>query len=108
MGEPALDMSEIIGLYKEDAKRMINDMRSAAQRWDEVCQGGAARSDLRRLSHQLRGSGRTYGFRNVTRISKAMEQIVQKLEKQTLAADDRVKKSVSCMIERLAAIFREP
>src|SRR5256885_265633 len=99
MPEPALDMSEIIGLYKEDARRMVSDMRSALQRWDEVKIGGPARNDLRRLSHQLRGSGRTYGFRNVTRISKAMEQIVQKLEKQILEADERVKKAMAGKID---------
>lgn len=105
--EPIVDMSEIIGLYKEDARRMVGDMRSAVNRWTDVQAGGPARNDLRRLSHQLRGSGRTYGFRNVTRISKAMEQIVMKLEKKTLPADDRVKSAISAMVERLGEIFKD-
>ncbi|HVO32641.1 MAG TPA: Hpt domain-containing protein, partial [Elusimicrobiota bacterium] len=67
--------------------------------------GGPARQELRRLSHQLRGSGRTYGFRRVTAISKAVEQIIQKLEKRTLTADERVKESVSAKIEMLASVF---
>jgi chemotaxis protein histidine kinase CheA len=105
--EPLLDMSEIMDLYKEDARRMINEMRSALTRWSDVAAGGAARHDLRRLSHQMRGSGRTYGFRSVTRICKAMEQIVQKLEKQILTADDRVRQSIAVKIQRLGAIFQE-
>lgn len=105
MPEPALDMSEILDLYKEDARRMIGQMRAALACWEEVTRGGAARQELRRLSHQLRGSGRTYGFRDVTRISKGIEQIMQHLEKQTLQPDDRARRSVERKIERLAAIF---
>lgn len=106
MPEPMLDLSEIVDLYKEDAKRMIESMRNAANHWDEVAQGGAARQELRKLSHQLRGSGRTYGFTDVTRISKAVEQIMQKIEKNTLKVDSRVQQSVTAKIERLAAIFQ--
>src|SRR5690348_8004231 len=102
--EPLLDLSEIVDLYKDDARRMVQDMRNAIQHWDEFRGGGTPRSELRRLSHQLRGSGRTYGFRNVTRISKAMEQIVVKLDRKQLAADDRVKKSLIGKIDRLASI----
>ena len=105
MGEPALDLSEIIDLYKEDVKRMVGLMRSAMGRWDELVKGGAPHQELRRLSHQLRGSGRTYGFHNVTRISKALEHIVQKLEKKTLAGDERVKQSLAKKIERLDQLF---
>jgi chemotaxis protein histidine kinase CheA len=105
--EPVLDMTEIVGLYKEDARRMVGELRSALGRWDEVVHGGAALSDLRRLSHQLRGSGRTYGFRSVTRVSKAIERIVQKLERQAVAADDRVRHAVARKIDRLDAIFRQ-
>jgi len=100
-------MSEIVGLYKEDARRMVREMDAAINRWEEVHAGGPARKDLRRLSHQLRGSGRTYGFRNVTRISKAMEQIVQKLERQHLAADDRTRSALVDKIKRLSKIFQE-
>lgn len=105
--EPIVDFSEIVGLYKEDARRMVGEMRSALSRWDEVLAGGAARTDLRRLSHQLRGSGRTYGFRNVTRIAKALEQVVQKLEKQIIPADERARTSMGAMVERLANAFKE-
>jgi len=104
--EPALDMSEIVDLYKEDARRMVEDMHKALTRWAEVATGGAPRQELRRLSHQLRGSGRTYGFRSVTRIGKAMEQIMQKLEKQALPADERTRKAVAVKVERLAQIFK--
>lgn len=108
MPEPALDMSEIVDLYKEDARRMIGDMRSALGRWNEIIRGGGARQDLRRLSHQLRGSGRTYGFQSVSRISKALEKIVQKIEEKTLLSEDeRVKRSVAEKIERLARIFQK-
>lgn len=98
-------MSEIIELYKEDARRMIQDMRGVMTRWSDVVQGGAARQDLRRLAHQLRGSGRTYGFRDVTRICKALEQITQKLERRALVGDNRVRHALSLKIERLAVIF---
>lgn len=84
---------------------MITKMREAVARWDEVVQGGNARQELRRLSHQLRGSGRTYGFRNVTRFSKAMESIVQKVEKNKVPADDRARQSLKAKIDRLAAEF---
>jgi chemotaxis protein histidine kinase CheA len=105
MAEPALDLSEIIDLYKEDARHMVEKMRSAASRWEEIQQGGVARQELRRLSHQLRGSGRTYGYCNVTRFSKALESIMQKLEKAKLPADDRSRKAIEEKIERLAAAF---
>jgi chemotaxis protein histidine kinase CheA len=105
MAEPALDLSEIIDLYKEDARRMAEEMRSALARWDNVQEGGPARQELRKLSHQLRGSGRTYGFRDVTRLCKAMENIVQKLEKGKLSADDRVRGSLDRKVSRLAAVF---
>jgi len=105
MAEPALDLSEIIDLYKEDARRMIGQMRSALMRWPEVQQGGPARQELRKFSHQMRGSGRTYGFQQVTRICKAMENIVQKLEHNRLPADDRAQKSLRIKVERLAAVF---
>ena len=104
--EPALDMSEIVDLYKEDARRMVGEMRNALSRWPEVTLGGAPRQDLRRLSHQLRGSGRTYGFCSVTRISKALEQIMQKIEKQTVPADERTREAVAAKVELLAQIFK--
>src|ERR1041384_1915118 len=94
MSEPALDLSEIIDLYIEDAKRMVSLMQGALARWEEFQRGGAARQELRRLSHQLMGSGRTHGFRNVTRIGKAIEGIVQKVEKDKLPADATVRESL--------------
>jgi chemotaxis protein histidine kinase CheA len=103
--EPALDMSEILGLYKEDTCRMIAEMQAAAARWNEVASGGQALGEIRRLSHQLRGSGRTYGFRNVTRVSKALERIAARLEKRAWPADERVRLAVHDKIGRLAAIF---
>ncbi len=103
--EPVFDMSEIILLYKGDAQKMVVDMRSALGRWDEMTSGGAARQELRRLAHQLRGSGRTYGFYSVTRISKALEKIIQKLDARALSPDERIRKSLSEKIERLADIF---
>jgi chemotaxis protein histidine kinase CheA len=103
--EPAFDLSEIVELYKQDARRMIADMYSAMSRWDELGRGGPARAELRRLSHQLRGSGRTYGFRNVTRYSKAIEHIVVKLERNRLQADEAVRASIQNKIDRLAAAF---
>jgi chemotaxis protein histidine kinase CheA len=105
--EPAFDLSEIVGLYKEDARHMIQEMRAAAGKWNEVSVGGPARGTLRRLSHQLRGSGRTYGFRNVTRVSKAVEQIIWKLEKQAISPDERLRLAVVSKIDRLESIFRE-
>jgi chemotaxis protein histidine kinase CheA len=106
MGEPLLDLSEIIDLYKEDARKMIEKMLAALKRWDEVKQGGAARAELRRLSHQLRGSGRTYGFRSVTRSCKAIENIVFRLEKNKLAPNERVQESIRKKLESLVAAFK--
>jgi chemotaxis protein histidine kinase CheA len=106
VSEPALDLSELMDLYKEDARRMVEAMRVLSGRWNEISAGGTARQELRRMSHQLRGSGRTYGFHDVSQISKALEQIMQRLERQTLLADERVKRSVCDKIERLAVIFQ--
>ncbi len=103
--EAGLDLSEIVGMYKEDARRMIQDMRQAADRWQEVREGGPARQILRRLSHQLRGSGQTYGFRRATLVSKALEQIIQKLENGKLSADERVQRSVATKIDLLNSVF---
>src|SRR5437016_13650764 len=100
MGEPLLDLSEIIDLYKEDARRMVEKMRVNMEHWDQIQQGGPARADLRRLSHQLRGSGRTYGFRKVTRMCKAIENIVFRLEQGKLQADERVKNLICKTIEK--------
>jgi chemotaxis protein histidine kinase CheA len=105
MSEPALDLSEIIGLYKQDARHSVDQMRAAAQRWDEVGRCGPACLELRKLAHQLRGSGRTYGFRRVTRIGKAIEHVMIKLQGQRLKADDRLRKFLSDAIERLADDF---
>jgi chemotaxis protein histidine kinase CheA len=105
MSEPALDLSEIIDLYKEDARRSIEQMRAAATQWAEVAQGGAACQQLRKLAHQLRGSGRTYGFRNVTRIGKAMEHLMIKLQTKRIPADERLREILVKYIQRLAVIF---
>lgn len=105
MSEPILDLSEIIGLYKEDAQKTVQKMCEAFARWDEIRQGGPARADLRRMSHQLRGSGRTYGFRHVTRISKAIENITIKMEKADLTLDERVRESLRSKLNRLVAAF---
>lgn len=107
MAEPALDLSEIIDLYKEDARRMAGQLQAALLRWEEVQAGGPARQELRKLSHQLRGSGRTYGFREVTCLCKAMENIVQKMEKDSLPSDDRAREALRRKVERLAAVFSE-
>ena len=106
MNEPALDLSEIVGLYKDDARRSVEQMRAALARWDEVANGGAACKELRKMSHQLRGSGRTYGFRDVSRIGKALEHLIQKLEAKRITADARLRQAVSGHIEQLAGIFK--
>jgi chemotaxis protein histidine kinase CheA len=103
--EPALDMSEIMDMYKEDAKRMVGDMHKALRHWSDMAIDGPPRQELRRLSHQLRGSGRTYGFSNVTRISKALEQIIQKVEKKVIPIDERTRHAIVRKVERLAQIF---
>ena len=105
MAEPALDLSELVGLYKEDARRMTGQMQEALSRWEEVQAGGAARQELRRLSHQLRGSGRTYGFRQVTRLCKAIENMIQKVEKNRLAPDERLRESIRKKGEQLKSAF---
>ncbi len=106
MTEPILDLSEIVDLYKEDARRMIDKMQQALARWEEVQHAGPARQELRRLSHQLRGSGRTYGFRSVTRFCKAIENIMLKLEKARLTADERVHASIRQKLDSLVSAFR--
>jgi chemotaxis protein histidine kinase CheA len=108
MGEPSLDLSEIIDLYKEDARLMIEKMRSAVASWKDIQNGGPARTDLRRLSHQLRGSGRTYGFRSATRICKAIENITLKMDKNSIPVDERVRESIQKKLECLAAVFGAP
>lgn len=105
MGEPVLDLSELIGLYKEDARHMVERMVAALSQWPEVQAGGPARQELRKLSHQLRGSGRTYGFRNVTCVGKAIENIMQRLDKKTLSADERVRESIRKKVARLSDVF---
>ena len=105
--EPAFDMSAIIALYKEDARQAIANMRAALAQWPDVAAGGQACKELRKLSHQLRGSGRTYGFHNVSRISKAMENIMVKLEKKTVNAEERVRLSIEKKIGRLSDAFKE-
>lgn len=105
MPEPILDLSEIVGLYKEDALKTVGKMRDAFSRWDEIQKGGQARADLRRMSHQLRGSGRTYGFRHVTRFCKALENIMIKMEREGFPADDRVRDSIRRKIELLGTAF---
>jgi chemotaxis protein histidine kinase CheA len=105
--EPVLDMSEIISLYKGDARKMVEEMRASLQRWDDLCAGGTARQTLRKISHQLRGSGRTYGFHSVSRVGKAIERVIQRLESRALQPDDRVRQSLANKVERLASIFKE-
>ena len=107
MTEPAFDMSEIIALYKVDARQAIAEMYAALLQWTDVSAGAAARQNLRKLSHQLRGSGRTYGFNDVTRVSKAIENIMMKLEKKTLAPNESVQRSLQIKIDRLARTFKD-
>ncbi len=108
MPEPTIDLSEIIGLYKEDALLTIGKMRAAWSQWSEIQKGGAIRNDLRRMSHQLRGSGRTYGFRRVTRVCKAIENITIKIEQAHLKTDDRVRQALEKKLTLLAAAFDNP
>lgn len=105
MAEPTLDLSEIMGLYKEDARKTVEKMVEVYARWDEIRSGGPARAELRRMSHQLRGSGRTYGFRHVTRFCKAIENIAIKLEKNNLPADQRVRESIGKKLNLLSSAF---
>jgi chemotaxis protein histidine kinase CheA len=105
MSEPILDLSEIMDLYKADARRMVGEMQSLLGRWEEVASSVTGRKELRRLAHQLRGSGRTYGFRDVSRICKAMETIVIKFDSQHLTDAERIRQSLCAKVERLATIF---
>jgi len=104
--QQAFDMSEIIGLYKEDARRMVSTMQSDMSHWTEIGAGGPPRQELRKLAHQLRGSGRTYGFSQVTRLCKAIENLMIRLEQKRITADDRLKTSILKKIDVLAGIFR--
>jgi len=107
MTEPAFDMSTIVALYKEDARQSVKGMADAWAQWSQVSDGGQARQALRKLSHQLRGSGKTYGFSQVTRVSKAIENIMIKLDNKTLMADENVRLSVKRKLDRLAAAFKD-
>jgi chemotaxis protein histidine kinase CheA len=106
MSEPVLDMSEIIELYKQDARLSVSRMKAAATCWDEVIHGGEACLQIRKLAHQLRGSGRTYGFRNVTRLGKALEHIMMKLQAKHLKLDNHLQTVVNRYIDRLGEIFK--
>lgn len=106
MSEPALDLSEIMGLYKEDARKSVEQMRLAVRKWDEIVAGGAAQTELRKLAHQLRGSGRTYGFRSVTRIGKALEHLLIKLQEKRLLPDDRLQRSLESLVDRMGEAFK--
>src|SRR5258708_38286484 len=106
MTEPVLDLSEIVGLFKQDDRLTVMRMKAEAQCWDEVIQGGPACLQLRKLAHQLRGSGRTYGFRDVTRIGKALELLMVKLQSKHLKPDQRLQTFVARCLERLADIFK--
>ncbi len=106
MSEPAIDLSEIVGLYKEDARKSVELMRAAVKNWTEVIQGGAARLELRKLAHQLRGSGRTYGFQEVSRIGKALEHMMIKLQEKRILGDERLQRRVEALVERLAIAFK--
>ncbi len=108
MPEPILDLSEIMGMYKEDAQKTVIKMGEAFSQWAEIQRGGQPRLDLRRMSHQLRGSGRTYGFRRVTRFCKAIENIMIKLDKKQLPADERVHESIRKKLELLKSAFDKP
>ncbi len=103
--EPLLDFSQIAALYKEDARDSVSKMQVALERWGEVMIGGPARLELRRLSHQLRGSGRTYGFSSASRVAKAMERMIEKLEKNTLEANERLRAALADKVHRLGRIF---
>jgi hypothetical protein len=106
MGEPILDMSEIVELYKQDARLSVRRMKAASQCWDDVISGGDACLQVRKLSHQLRGSGRTYGFRTVTRLGKALEHIMISLQAKRIIPDDHLREVVTAHIDRLAEIFK--
>lgn len=107
MSEPTLDLSEIIDMYKQDARLSVQRMQAAAQCWDEVVQGGPACLQLRKLAHQLRGSGRTYGFRNVTRIGKALERAMIYVQSKRMKADDpRLHPFVTKCLDSLANVFK--
>jgi chemotaxis protein histidine kinase CheA len=107
MTEPILDLSEIVGLYKEDARKSVASMRAAAQRWEDILAGGPAFLELRKLAHQLRGSGRTYGFREVTRLGKALEHLMIKLQNKRIKGSDRLRTLVASYIDRLGKAFNE-
>jgi chemotaxis protein histidine kinase CheA len=106
MTEPVMDLSEIVGMYKEDARQAVEKMRAATQQWADVGAGGPACQELRKYAHQLRGSGRTYGFRNVTRIGKALEHLMIKLQNHRLPADERLKTVITRHVEQLGTIFK--
>jgi chemotaxis protein histidine kinase CheA len=106
MAEPMMDLSEIVGLYKEDARRSVQHMQTALQQWDDVVAGGPAALELRKLAHQLRGSGRTYGFREVTRLGKALEHLMIMLQAKQVPGNDRLNKVITRYVNRLAVIFQ--
>jgi chemotaxis protein histidine kinase CheA len=105
VNEPIMDLSEIIGLYKEDARRSVGAMRAALGRWEDVCRLGPAALELRKLAHQLRGSGRTYGFRDVTRLGKAMEHVMIRLQTKKIGPDERCRTLLTGYVDRLTKIF---
>ena len=105
MNEPAWDLGELVGVYKEDARKTVAHMRDALARWDEMAENGPASQELRKLAHQLRGSGRTYGFRNVSRVAKALERLVIKLQSKSLEPSDRLLQVMKKNVQRLSEIF---
>ena len=105
MNEPIMDLSEIVGLYKDDARRSVSSMRAALSRWDDICALGPATQELRKLAHQLRGSGRTYGFRDVTRLGKALEHIMIRIQSKRFRPDERCRALMTKYVDRLTKIF---
>jgi HPt (histidine-containing phosphotransfer) domain-containing protein len=66
-GEP--DMAELLALFVSELPQRLVDIRQAAQghNWQEV----------RRLAHQLRGAGGSYGFPLMTIAAGKVETIAQ-------------------------------
>ena len=106
--EPAFDLSEIVDLYKADARASVAQLCLHMKNLSNVVQGAEAVAGVRRISHQLRGSGKTYGFPQVTRLSKALERISISIQAHRIDLSERTVGVIQRYIGKLASIFEVP
>ncbi len=95
--------------YAGELPRRVNEMEAALHAFlaSTIAGAGETMDRLRRHVHQLKGSGTTFGFGDITRVARDFEAVLEVLSRQALPPSAAQQAQLSALVAELRALAEQ-